>query len=346
MIELTGTLGFAIGILVLFLLDRDRSARTSTALWIPVLWVFLASSRPVSSWLNARAVTDSTDRYLDGSPVDRYVFTVLIVLALAVLFDRRRQVGALLRANGPIFLFLLYCGLSIFWSDFPEVALKRWIRAVGDIAMVFVLLTDPDPPAALKRLFARTGFLIIPLSILFDLGRGFYGAEGRYYTGVTLNKNMLGVSCLILGLGSAWLFLTNVTERGARGSLPTADHSWRDRRTGVLAYLESQLCHLVGLLPHRSQPPGFHAPVFVRPQASRAPRRRGVAGLPGPLRLDTGSQRRNCDDHGKGPNLNRSHGALEHADSDGTRPVVRNGVRNVLDGVETHEALDHLYVAP
>src|SRR5438128_2605355 len=47
-----------------------------------------------------------------------------------------------LRANGPILLFFLYCSVSVLWSDYPEVAFKRWIRALGDIVMVLVILTD------------------------------------------------------------------------------------------------------------------------------------------------------------------------------------------------------------
>ena len=33
---------FAIGICALFVLDRDRQARTSKALWLPVVWLVIA----------------------------------------------------------------------------------------------------------------------------------------------------------------------------------------------------------------------------------------------------------------------------------------------------------------
>jgi O-antigen ligase len=152
------------------------------------------------------AAADTTDRYLEGSPIDRNIFTVLILAAMIVLVLRGWKVGKLLRANVPILLFLLYCGLSVTWSDFPEVALKRWIRVVGDISMVLVVLTDPKPVAAVESFLSRTGFAIIPLSILFDLARGLSGRGWHY--GVTLNKNMYGVISMILGLGAVWRFLT------------------------------------------------------------------------------------------------------------------------------------------
>ena len=42
-----------VGIVGLFVLERDKGARTSKALWIPVAWLFINCSRPVTLWLQA-----------------------------------------------------------------------------------------------------------------------------------------------------------------------------------------------------------------------------------------------------------------------------------------------------
>ncbi len=205
MIQLAGTIVFIIGILALFALDRDKRTRTSKALWVAVVWLFLAGSRPVSFWLHMRMIGTSADDLLEGSPLDRAVITVLIVVALIVLFARGRRVATLLRANGPILLFLCYCGVSILWSDFPDVAFKRFVRAVGDLAMVLVVLTDLRPSVAAERVLVRAGFVIFPLSILFEIGRGYSGLG--YHAGLTTDKNMFGMISLILGLAAVWRFL-------------------------------------------------------------------------------------------------------------------------------------------
>src|ERR1035441_376307 len=113
------TFAFAVGIWALFVLDRDRTTRPSSALWLPVLWLWIASSRTVAQWLSAAGLVnlqplgaDPSDLYLDGSPLDRNVFTALLALGIVVLFKRRRQVATLLRANKPILLLLSYCELS------------------------------------------------------------------------------------------------------------------------------------------------------------------------------------------------------------------------------------------
>jgi exopolysaccharide production protein ExoQ len=214
MMEFSGAVVVIIGLLGLFAVDRFRRVRTSEALWIPVVWLFIAGSRPLSFWLFP-GMGDTTDRYVEGSPFDRNVFAALILAALIVLISRARKVGRLLRTNGPILLFLLYCGLSVFWSDLPDVAFKRWIRVVGDIAMVLVVLTDSSPSAAVKGLLARTGFVIIPSSILSDIGRGVIGRE--YHFGLTTNKNLFGLISMILGIGAVWSFLGISQGRESKG---------------------------------------------------------------------------------------------------------------------------------
>jgi len=131
-----------------------------------------------------------------------------------------------LRNNGPILLFFFYCALSLFWSDFPGVAFKRWTKAVGDLVMVLVVLSDREPTAAIKRLLARTTYLLIPLSVLFIkyypvLGKGYGRWDWKpFYTGVTMNKNTLGVICLFSGLGAAWRLIAAYRDREAERRKP------------------------------------------------------------------------------------------------------------------------------
>src|SRR5437867_6169066 len=207
------TVVFGFSLLGLFLLDRDPKSRTSPALWIPLAWVLIAASRMVSPWLGVGHTYESADEILDGSPLDRLILTGLLTAGLMVLFARGRRAGTFLRLNGPILLFFLYGAVSVLWSDYPDVAFKRWTKAVGDIVMVLVVLSDPDPSAAVKRLLARPGFLLIPFSVLLikyypDLGQAYNPwTWGAYYTGVATGKNGLGLVCLIFGLGSLWRFL-------------------------------------------------------------------------------------------------------------------------------------------
>jgi exopolysaccharide production protein ExoQ len=201
-------------IALLFWLDRDKKTRTSLALWIPVIWFAIAASRPVSAWLGLTATSDSVDSVMDGSPMDRLVFVILLVLALPVLISRGSRIIEILKSNGALLLFVSYCLLSLAWSDFPGVASKRMIKVLGDIGMVMIVLSETDHLAAVQRFIVRLSFVLVPLSILLmkyypALGMHYNGWTGTaVYTGVTTNKNTLGALCLCLGLGTLWRFLS------------------------------------------------------------------------------------------------------------------------------------------
>jgi len=215
---------FTISILGLFWLDRDPETRTSAGLWIPLMWLLIAGSRPVSTWLHMTPPTNQPDAYLDGSPIDRIVLAALLTLALFVLLKRGQQVTRLLRANFPILLFFIYCAISALWSDYPDVAIKRWIKFVGNLAMVLIVLTDIRPGAAVKRLLTHTGFVLLPLSVLLvkyypDLGRTYSPGDSvlspwkLMYIGVSDTKNGLGAICLLFGLGAVWRFIEVFREK-------------------------------------------------------------------------------------------------------------------------------------
>jgi exopolysaccharide production protein ExoQ len=171
----------------------------------------LACSRPLSTWLTLNTEVDLNSisaKMSEGSPVDRAVGAGLLILGLMVLFNRQKVMGNLYRC-WPIVLFLMYCLVSLAWSDFPDVALKRLIRVIGDWVMILVIWTDPKPITALTRLVARTTYTLIPLSILaaryYPFGRGYgYWTGEKVYIGVTDNKNTLGAICLLLGVASVW----------------------------------------------------------------------------------------------------------------------------------------------
>ena len=93
--------------------------------------------------------------------------------------------------------------------------------------MILIIVTDEQPVAALRRLFSRTGFILIPGSVLFikyypALGRGYDSWTGaQIYTGLTTNKNMLGVITFVLLLGAVWRVL---------GLLRADEVHWNRRR--------------------------------------------------------------------------------------------------------------------
>lgn len=202
------TLGF-----IAFLFWRDiREQRNVTgALWLPVIWLFITSSRSISEWLDIIfGIQMGPMNVEDGSPLDAAVFEGLIALGLYVLYQRRVSLSEVIRNNRWLTVYLLFCFLAVLWSDYPFVALKRWIKDLGLPVMVLVILTEPDLEEAITRLTMRCAYVILPISILFikyfpQLGRAFDSWTGApMNTGITTNKNMLGLDLFIIGAVLVW----------------------------------------------------------------------------------------------------------------------------------------------
>jgi exopolysaccharide production protein ExoQ len=137
---------------------------------------------------------------------------MLILAGILVLLRRWTAIRPLIRKNLPILLYFGYCAVSILWSDYSLIATKRWIKSIGDLVMVTIVLTEPDPLTSIRKWLSRAAFLLLPLSILLIK---YYPSLGRSYNvwtwlpeynGVATFKNLLGMTCLVCGLGSLWSF--------------------------------------------------------------------------------------------------------------------------------------------
>ena len=210
----------AMGIGGLFFLDRGGKLRVSKALVIPTVWMFLTTTHPLSFWLgmSPNQGVDAAQAYVDGNPFDRNFFIFLQLAALIVLNGKRAKIGPMLRQNNLIFVYFSFCLLSILWSDFPFVTFKRWIKAIGDVEMVLIILAESEPFAALRSILTRLGFFLFPLSILFirfypELGRRPTNSYTQEPVGVTQQKNELGIMCMMYAVFFLWRVLSVYRER-------------------------------------------------------------------------------------------------------------------------------------
>jgi len=189
-----------------YLIRRDRSVapRPSPAVWIPTFWLLINGSRQPSQWLGIGSGSLGQAIY-GGNSTDEVIYGTLIVAGILVLAKRHVRVGQLTQNSSWIIVFFLYEGLSCVWSDFPFISFRRWIKGSGDFVMVFVILSDLYPARAITAAIKRSGYILIPLSVLFikyyqDWGRVIDDWGQSYYTGVTLDKNMLGYLLFAYGL--------------------------------------------------------------------------------------------------------------------------------------------------
>ena len=211
---------FALGVLALVAYDLRNPSRPSVAVAIPAIYLFIVASRPVTLWLN-QGWAPTIRQAEDGSPLDAFCYAVLYALAASVLVRRRATIIRLLRPNWPLTTFYAYCFLSLAWSDYPMVGLKRYIKLIGDLMMVLVVLTDKRPTQAIRFFLSWSALGLVPLSVFVikyhpDLGKAYDAWTGQaYFQGVSFSKNGLGAICLYWGVAYVWLL---VKARGEKRS--------------------------------------------------------------------------------------------------------------------------------
>src|SRR5437870_3292452 len=181
-LHLSSTLASCLTVaVIIFLFRRDIREKPdiTAALWLPLLWLVIGCSRPVSEWLNIFGLPVSGAASVEeGSPLDAWFCFALIIAGSCVLMKRQVRLSEIISNNGWLIVFLLYCFISIAWSDFPSVAFKRWIKILGHPIMALIVLTEPDPEEGLRRLMKRCAYVVVPVSILFIK---YYPQLGRAY---------------------------------------------------------------------------------------------------------------------------------------------------------------------
>lgn len=194
-------------VLWLLRLEKKRSPDTSIALWIPTIWLLLNGSKPLGHWFNYGG-SDET-----GSPLDRFILSLLIFFALIVLAKKKIDYSRVLRDNSVIIIIYVFICLSSIWADDLFIALKRCIRIAGTIPIALILLTETSPFKSLESVLRRCAYVLIPFSILLIkyfpyLGVQFSRWEGELmWIGVGLQKNGLGALCAITVVFMIWTII-------------------------------------------------------------------------------------------------------------------------------------------
>jgi exopolysaccharide production protein ExoQ len=206
-------------LLVMVFLRWSKDPEDSLALWLPVIWLFLVSSRLPSIWLGVTTATSAVAASEEGNALDRTVYLALLATALWVLARRRINWSEFLARNSVLVLFVAFTLLSVAWSDYLYVSFKRWVRDLNPYAMAIVVLSEPSPLMAISAVIRRVSYIVLPLSLLLIK---YYPGMGIVYdewtgrpmaVGVATGKNTLGLICLVAILFFFWDTLGRWPER-------------------------------------------------------------------------------------------------------------------------------------
>ncbi len=201
------------------MLRHERQSEFSKALWVPLLWLFVSASR---GRISPERITDL--EIYHGNPTLRIIFSILILLGIIILFKRRTNWQAVIQHNKWVALLFLFMGLSILWSAYPWISFKRWVKTIGVLVMVLLILTEPDPLKAFSALIRRFCYLAIPLSFVLiffvpSLGRKFLPDGTVLWVGIATHKNTFGLIALISSFYFTWCLFCRGRAKKSFGDL-------------------------------------------------------------------------------------------------------------------------------
>ncbi len=242
--------------LVLWLIRKDMAIRRfpSTALWVPALWLFILASRPVSFWLRSLGIGPGSAE--ERGPADQIFYFGLILVALLILINRRVNWGEFLFSNKALILIYVYLAASAVWAPSGTSVLIRLAKDFGHVLMALILLTEEDSWLAIRAVFVRLSYVILPLSLVLmkyfpAIGRVGDRRNNFMYVGVALHKNTMGV--ILLGL--ALILIADLMCFKNESNIRQMDRRIRYGMLGLAIWLlfmcqskTSLLCLIVGYL--------------------------------------------------------------------------------------------------
>jgi O-antigen ligase len=205
---------------------------TYLSILIPLLWLIRSASRGITYWLNPDAGMNLNIDYLQGSPVDRNFLLTLEIIAVVILLLKRVDWRSLVKNNAILLLLYVYMGITIIWSDFAVVSLKRWVRVCGDLLMILLVITEFKFTSKIAFILKACSYTLIPLSVIFikyfrDIGV-MYDTTGsmEMWIGVTTHKNSLGQLACISSIFLFWNLFSKKYNKNIADVIVFALSAW------------------------------------------------------------------------------------------------------------------------
>ncbi|MBL7217585.1 MAG: O-antigen ligase family protein [Desulfobacteraceae bacterium] len=130
--------------------------------------------------------------------VNQFVFTTLFLSSCFCLYLKRREFIVLLRKEKYLTVFLVWCLLSLMWSDFPLVSFKRLFQVVTAFTVSSAVLLNERPSEEISSCFRIILYLFIPLSFISILFvHGAIDPTTLAWRGLAQSKNHLGQISLV-----------------------------------------------------------------------------------------------------------------------------------------------------
>jgi len=169
---------------------RSFVARTSFVIYM--FFVFFGTSMPF------RDKIDDISDVGSSNPVNQIVFSLLFMTSFLAILASRDELKKLLKKEKFLPAFILWCLLSIAWSDFKWVSFKRLFQVSTTISICAAFLLNIKRPRDILHYLRPILYLYLSLSMASVLLiSGAMDVSSGSWRGLATSKNHFGQACLI-----------------------------------------------------------------------------------------------------------------------------------------------------
>jgi exopolysaccharide production protein ExoQ len=129
--------------------------------------------------------------------LNQIVYSTLFMTSFIVILNKRKESILLIKEEKILSLFLIWCLLSVMWSEYSFVSFKRFFQVLTTVLVSIAFLLHIDSSKKIFPYLKFIFFIYITLSILAILivpGAKQYSGEWR---GLATQKNQLGQAALV-----------------------------------------------------------------------------------------------------------------------------------------------------
>ena len=138
------------------------------------------------------------DELTTSSTVNQIFISVVLLISSIVLISRKEGLFNLLKEERFLFLFLIWCLISIMWSDYRFVSFKRYIKIITSVSVCLAFLLYYNSGNELLKVLKTVLFIYVTFSLLAIIFiPGAIDSESMAWRGFTTQKNQLGQASLV-----------------------------------------------------------------------------------------------------------------------------------------------------
>jgi len=133
-----------------------------------------------------------------SNKINQILYSLLFLASIFSLLPKKNEIFRLINTEKYLTIFLAFCLVSVFWSDFRFVSFKRLFQFFTIVIVILAVLLHNNRPQQIFRSFKIILSLYVILSLLSVLFvAGAVDPSCGTWRGLTQTKNLLGQAALM-----------------------------------------------------------------------------------------------------------------------------------------------------